>query len=114
MFNYFASKETNVRNKMEVVVETQQKLYKSLSKLIGDAVTDYDLIGHLSGSDEDSARLATNYMQVMALSKEYMDKLMEANVVLASAIDDLTEKQKGQRVLEEKLDKVIKLLEKKD
>ncbi len=106
------TKETvDVQDKMNEVVETQQKLYKSLSKLIGDAVTDYNLIGNLGGSDEESARLATNYMQVMALSKEYADKLMEANVELASAIDDITAEQKKQS---EKLDRIIKMLEKKD
>lgn len=97
----------DVQNKMEVVVETQQRLYKSLSKLIGDAVTDYDLIGNLGGSDEESARLATNYMQVMALSKEYADKLMEANVELAAAIDDLKREQRRQYG---KLDEIIKIL----
>lgn len=109
MFNYLGSKETgNVQSKMDVVVETQQKLYKSLSKLVGDAVTDYDLIGNLAGADEDSARLATNYMQVMALSKEFADKLMEANVELAVAIDLIREKQKTQ---DAKLDRIIRLLE---
>lgn len=101
----------DVQSKMQVVVETQQKLYKSVSKLIGDVVTDYDLIGKLTGADEESARTAANYMQVIATSKEYADKLMEANVELAAAIDALTRRQKEQN---EKLDKIIKLLEKKN
>lgn len=112
MFNYFNAKVTgDVQSKMQVVVETQQKFYKSVSKLIGDAVTDYDLVGMLTGTDEESTRTATNYMQVIATSKEYADKLMEANVELAAAIDALTRRQKEQN---EKLDRIIRLLEKKD
>lgn len=111
MFNFNAKVTGNVQSKMNEVVEKQQKLYKSLSKLVGDAVTDYDLIGNMSGSDEESARLAINYMQVMAVSKEYADKFMEANVELSAAIDDLTSKQKA---IDWKLDRVLKLLEKKD
>lgn len=111
MFDFNTKVTGDVQSKMQVVVETQQKLYKSVSKLIGDVVTDYNLVGELTGADEDSVRLATNYMQVIATSKEYADKLMEANVELAAAIDDLTRRQKEQN---EKLDRIIKLLEKKD
>lgn len=101
----------NVHSKMNDVVVEQKKLYKSLSKLIGDAITDYNLIDNMGASDDGDARLATNYIQVMAVSKKYVDKLMEANIELAAAIDGLTEKQKDQN---EKLDKIIKLLEKKN
>jgi hypothetical protein len=110
----------DVQSKMQVVAETQQKLYKSVSKLIGDVVTDYDLVGKLTGADDESTRTATNYMQVIATSKEYADKLMEANVELAAAIDALTRRQKEidgkllKLVKLDKLDKIIELLEKKD
>lgn len=110
MFNYGSKVTGNVQSKMDVVVEAQQKLYKSVSKLIGDAVTDYDLVGMLTGTDEESTRTAINYMQVIATSKGYSDKLMEANVELAAAIDALTRRQKEQN---EKLDRIIRLLEKK-
>lgn len=108
MFNLGSKVTGDVQSKMNVVVETQQKLYKNLSRLVGDAVTDYDLIGKMSGSDEETTRLATNYMQVMALSKEFTDNIMEANVELAAAIDALTERQVRQ---DAKLDRIIRLLE---
>jgi hypothetical protein len=106
--NLFKKEVTgDVQDKMNEVVKTQEKLYKSLSKLIGDVVADYNLIGNISGSDEESARLATNYIQVMASSKEYADKLMEANIELAAAIDDLKREQRRQN---NKFDEIIKLL----
>lgn len=110
MFDFNTKVTGDVQSKMQVVVETQQKLYKSVSKLIGDVVTDYDLVGKLAGADEESARTATNYMQVIATSKEYADKLMEANVELAAAIDALTRGQKEQNLMLEKLDRIINLL----
>jgi len=109
MFGFETKVTGNVQSKMNDVVVEQEKLYKSLSKLIGDAITDYNLIGNMGTSDDGGARLATNYIQVMATSKEYADKLMEANVELAAAIDGLTEEQKKQN---EKLDEILKLLKK--
>ena len=111
MFGFETKVTGNVLSKVEELADKQKKLYKDLSRLIGDAISDYDLIGNFDGSDEGSSRLMSNYMKVMSTSKEYCDKMLESNLELAAAIDDLTAQQKEQN---EKLDRIIKLLEKKN
>ncbi len=111
MFGFETKVTGNVQSKVEELASKQEKLYKDLSRLIGDAISDYDLVGNFDGADEGSARLLSNYMKVMSTSKEYADKMLESNLELAAAIDGITETQKEQN---EKLDKIIKLLEKKN
>lgn len=56
------------------------KVEKSLSKLIGDAMSDYNFVGCIGGVNEDGIRTATNYIQVMTISKEFGEKCMNLNI----------------------------------
>ena len=65
---------------MDEVKTLYSKVEKSLSKLIGDAISDYNVIGCIGGANEDGTRTAINYIQVMAASKEFGEKYMELNI----------------------------------
>jgi polyhydroxyalkanoate synthesis regulator phasin len=79
MMDFNFKKKEDDRTADEVKT-SYSKVEKSLSKLIGDAMSDYNFVGNMGSCDEDSVRTVTNYTQVMAASKEFGEKYMELNI----------------------------------
>lgn len=100
------------------VKTSYSKVEKSLSKLIGDAMSDYNFVGGMGSCDEDSVRTVTNYIQVMAASKEFGEKYMELNIKMYEKLmlvsDRLEERNSEIKDLQKQVNDLKNLLYKID
>lgn len=78
---------------IEGVKTSYEKVEKAASKLLGDAITDYNLVGCIASADDESTRTATNYINLIASAKEFGDKQIDFNIKMYENIAKMIESE---------------------
>ncbi len=103
LFNLNLTEDETIKG----VKTSYEKVEKATSKLLGDAITDYNLVGCIAGADDESTRTAANYINLVATAKEFGDKQIDFNIKMYENINKIVESC-------EKKDKEIESLHKEN
>ncbi len=115
IFNFGLEKEDRTTDEVKASYE---RVEKALSKLLGDAISDYNLFGSMGACDEAGARTAANYIQTIGASKEFGEKCMNLELTMYEKLrlvsDRLEERNSEIKDLQKQMSELKNLLYKID